>query len=365
MVDVQLGEMVRRQGPFASVYLDFSHDTEDALDLERQRWQAATTALAEQGVDEDTADALARAWSTADPAPGRVGRAMVAAHGEVLLDTTLAEPPAQPMVRVSDPPYLLPVLSRTPKTLPHVIVVADKVGVDYKVVGAGGDVTRSDSVDGDDHPIHKFRGGGWSHLRMQHRVEETVKRNMGEAAEEIAVIARKANARLVAIGGEVQARTALHAELPTSIRDHAVQVEAGSRAEGADEERLHVEVEKALAELDAADHLSVIDTFRSELDGGRALEGLSAVAAALREGNAQVVLVGPDLEGEVWFEPGAPEHIGCSAEELREVNSEDAQRGRADECVPAAALAVSAEVRTVGAELPLRDGVGVLRRYTP
>ncbi|UVS79788.1 Vms1/Ankzf1 family peptidyl-tRNA hydrolase [Actinokineospora sp. UTMC 2448] len=341
-------DLVREPGPFATVLLDASHDTEDALDLARQRWRAAAEGLAEAGADPSSIAHLERAWTEDLPPRGRAGRLMVADSSRVLLDVLLPSPPDQPQSRYGVLPYVLPALAAG-QAPPHVVLVVDSTGMDYRVVTSDG--TAEDTVRGEDHPVHKIPGGGWSHLSMQRRVEETVRRTMRTAADTAAEVARGAGARLVAVAGEVQSRAALCAELPESL--HAVELDAGSRSAGADEQRLEAEVARALAEIDAADHLADLDHFR-EQTGVRAVDGLPDVVEALRAGNAELLLMPMDIDGTAWVTPGAPETISLESGDVE---------CRLDECLPAAALAVSARVRVVGPEIDLRDRVGVLRRY--
>ncbi|MGW5054021.1 baeRF2 domain-containing protein [Actinokineospora sp. NPDC004072] len=344
-------DLVREPGPFATVLLDASHDTEDAIDLARQRWRAAAAGLADAGADEEAIAHLERAWTEAAPPQGRAGRLMVADRTGVRFDQVLPAPPDQPQSRYGALPYLLPALAAG-QAPPHVVLVVDSTGMDYRVVTPDG--TTEDTVHGEDHPVHKIPGGGWSHLSMQRRVEETIRKTMRTAAEAAVDVARGAGARLVAVAGEVQSRAALCAELPESL--HPVELDAGSRAAGADERKLEAEVARALAEIDAADHLADLDHFRSQT-GVRSVDGLPDVVAALAAGNAELLLMRPDIEGTAWTTPGSPELIGLGSPEPGQVEC------RLDECLPAAALAVAARVRVVGPEIDLRDGVGVLRRY--
>jgi hypothetical protein len=65
-------------GPFATVYLDVSHDTDDAERAIALRWAQARDELTAQGADAATLDALADAVTDAPPAVGRAGRVLVA-----------------------------------------------------------------------------------------------------------------------------------------------------------------------------------------------------------------------------------------------------------------------------------------------
>ncbi|MDN5750455.1 MAG: hypothetical protein L0H64_18415, partial [Pseudonocardia sp.] len=91
-----LKDLTNHAGPFATVYLDASHDTEDAAHQAALRWGAARGELDAQGADVATVDALARSVEEATPAQGRAGRVLVAAGGEVLLDRLLPTPPEPP-----------------------------------------------------------------------------------------------------------------------------------------------------------------------------------------------------------------------------------------------------------------------------
>ncbi|GAB3887720.1 hypothetical protein GCM10029964_054170 [Kibdelosporangium lantanae] len=67
-------------GPFAAAYYDGSHDTEDAGQQLELRWRAARDHLRNQGADEATLAAMDEV-ATVPTAPGRTGRALVAAQG--------------------------------------------------------------------------------------------------------------------------------------------------------------------------------------------------------------------------------------------------------------------------------------------
>jgi hypothetical protein len=63
---------------------------------------------------------------------GKVGRALIASAGRVLLDTSLAVPPATPVVRWSSLPYLLPLAAQNVPSVPYVVVIMDRVGADLR-----------------------------------------------------------------------------------------------------------------------------------------------------------------------------------------------------------------------------------------
>jgi hypothetical protein len=97
-------------GAFATVYLDVTHDTENAAQEGRLRWSEQRSALEEQGADAETLEALDEAISDARPAVGRAGRVLVARAGTLLLDRDLPEPPDPARATWSPLPDLLSLL---------------------------------------------------------------------------------------------------------------------------------------------------------------------------------------------------------------------------------------------------------------
>jgi len=76
-----LRPLYTRPGPWASVYLDASHDTEDAAKILDLRWRAARERLAAADADDATVAALDTAVREHRPRPGRYGLAAFAAPG--------------------------------------------------------------------------------------------------------------------------------------------------------------------------------------------------------------------------------------------------------------------------------------------
>jgi hypothetical protein len=268
-------------------------------------------------------------------------------------------------------PYLLPLFEHARSGVPYVVAVVDRTGADIHVVNSQGVTIRTGEVRGSEHQVHEVGDGGWSHRSMRSRVEENVRRNLHEVARELARLAAKVKARAVMIGGEVQARAGVLAALPEPASHVAVELTAGSRAAGFDEDALRKEIARALDMISADDRLVLLDSYR----GNRGVQGLRAVASALREGNAEAVLINPGGLGErtVWASPAEPTQLAATLDELRELGiggsghskhgEHEAEEQRTDEVIPVAAVAVGAELLVTDEAEPA-DGVGVLLRYT-
>ncbi|MFC4855248.1 Vms1/Ankzf1 family peptidyl-tRNA hydrolase [Actinophytocola glycyrrhizae] len=365
----ELREILAHAGPFATVHLDGSHDTENAAHELELRWRAAREELAEKGADEDTLSAMDNAVRDAPPATGRAGRLLIAAGGEVLLDRALAGPPPAPVTRVGACPYLLPLVELDSGEVPYVAALVDKIGADVRAVDADGVVRTEHSTDGEDHPVHKVRGGGWSHLRMQHNVDETVHRNIRRVAEELARLVDEVGARLLVVAGERQVVAELATELPPRCQEILAEPAGRRENEGADFDRI---VTSLAAERARSEQDRVVEEFRAALaaDRGLAVQGLAETAAALRSGNAAAVVISdPTLHDAALWTSDEPRSVALSEEELRAVGAEHVDRVRADEALPAAALMVGADLVSAmdmgGDAVPVRDGIGVLLRHRP
>ncbi|NIH83026.1 Rv2629 family ribosome hibernation factor [Amycolatopsis viridis] len=345
-----LRPLVTATGPFTSVYFEDSHDTADAEKQLELKWRELKDALTAQHAPDGAVSALEAAILDGPRATGRSGRALLAAGAEVLVDEQLASPPATTIARVSDLPYLLPLARYGELALPHVVGQVDQVGADIRAYDEHGNQTVAEELTGQDHPVHKTRGGGEAHHRMQHRTEEVRHQNVTEIAHAIARLAERTRAQLIVVAGEVQGRKAVIEELPAAAKSIA-------------REATHSDVADELAEAvrhSRAD--DVVRRFRGALNqpDGLAVQGLEAVTAALREANVETLLVG-DPGADTVCTGATPAQIALGEEELRAYGATEIHRCRADEAVPAAAVAVDADLMHVHEELV--EGFGAILRH--
>lgn len=370
-VDAGLRDLVTkarqtRGTPFASVYYDCTHATEDATKILELTWRELREHLESEGADTATVAALDRAvWDTPPPT-GTRGRALIAAGGEVLIDRTLGEPPARATARWSTLPYLVPLVAHAPPSVPHVVASVDKVGAEVTCVDATGAVTDHHTVLGWEHPVHEAgSNAGLPRRHDREHVQETVKQNIHLVADDVTAAADKIDAELIVISGEVKGRRALRDALPERLREHTVDIGAGGRTQARYVDQLDEEVDTLVGEHERRRMTAHADQFRSGLAYGEdslAVQGLDRVCAALREANIAALLIGSD--GDQQIHTGAdPIEVAPDPEVLDGLGLAVVERCRADEALPLAAIAAGADLIAVGADLALEDGFGALRRY--
>jgi len=137
-----------------------------------------------------------------------------------------------------------------------VVVETGRAGADLTAFD-GGTVLATETVDGDTEHIHRRHPGGWSHRRFQQRAENTWEGNAHHVADAVAVLARKVDAELVAVAGDVRAQTFVLGALPTELSDLAVKIEADSPAGIAEE------VVRLLSDQVAAHVVALADQLRT------------------------------------------------------------------------------------------------------
>lgn len=345
-----LREMLGYEGPFASVYFDASHNTEDAAKEFELRWRAVRERLTSLDTPQRTLAALDEALAGHRPAVGRVGRFMIASGGTVRLDEYLTAPPSEPEVRLSPVPYLLPLVDAGQPAVPHVVVTVNKTG--GRLFASTAEETIAEEVHGREHPVHKVRGGGWAHRNIHRHTEETVKRNVDEVAAEATRLAHQVGARLIVLVGDVEQRSLLRRELPAALESMAV--DAGSEHDA----------ERLAAQVWYSDQAAELDRFAAELGRkGLAVQGIRPTVVALREANVELLVINTATlhKQEVWI-GSAPTLIATKRSELRDLGIPDSASIPADEALPAAALAIGADVLTTEETEPA-EGVGAILRH--
>lgn len=352
-----------RPGPWASVYLDASHDAEDAAAVVDLRWRALRERMAEQGAPPETLDAVERELQRRPAAAGRYGLAIFAAGGEAVLTEYLSAPPRRELAAYAPLPHVMPLVAQRGEEVAWLRVLTDRTGADLSGVDAGGVPRRATVRGGETHPIRKVKPGGWAQARFQREAETTWRRNAGDVAKATAAVADQLAPEVLVIAGDVRARQMLLTQLPKRWQERAVQTDAGSRAAGADPEALDDVTVQAVAEAADRHTRAAIDRY-AEQEGAGA--GLAAVVEALRrEQVAQLLIVDdPSSTAELWVGT-EPSHLALDDGELREMGVAEPVRARADAALVRALAGTGAELVLVGPDdVDLPDGVGAVLRYT-
>jgi hypothetical protein len=352
-------------GPFASVYFDDSHDTHDAEAQLELKWRAVKEELERSHAAATVVDQIEDAIKNLRPPIGRSGRAVIASADGVVINEHLARPAATEVVRVSELPYLVPILEQSFDHPDYVLAVVDHSGADITTHIGG--TLRDETVDGGGHPVHKAAGAetaGYGDPQL--RTEEAARKNLRAVADRVAELADDKAIEVIFVVGEVRSRSDLLAELPERLHERTVALEVGARHSGHD----FGEIEQAIEAEFVKRQLRTIDDaaqrFTAEIgrQSGLAAEGLGAVCSARRQGAVETLIIGDIGDATVVADEGLTT-LAPNENVLSEQGAAPAKTLRADEALPMSAISVGAALVRTDERISPADGVGAVLRYAP
>ncbi len=336
--------------PMATLLLDVSRDTEDGAHQVELRWRAAREELAEQGAADELLERVEPLFLEPTHAPGAVSRLVVAAGSEIRLDDLVHDHVEPGVVAYGDLPDLTTWISLQDGVVPVLLVVADREGADLELYRAlADDPVERQEVHGDTAFIHKVPIADQS----ERSTEEVWRRNASQVVDEIERHVRH-GLGVVVLAGDVHARKNIHDALGGRASDSVIEIEAGSRADGASRESLDDAVREAVGGVVTERRLGVLREFEQRRGRDEAVAvGTDAVLDAFVRGQVDTLLLDPDSARDGTVDPTA--HQGLTLP--------TASPQRRDLALIAAAVLTSAAVVTAGPTLLPDDGVAALLRW--
>ncbi|MET9537399.1 hypothetical protein ABZY16_07825 [Streptomyces sp. NPDC006553] len=345
-------------GPYASVYLDTSRDVEHPERAIALRWGRLRESLSRQGADRALTNALEEAVGSDAEIPGVHGQAVFAAHGTLVLDGELPEPPEHDSARYSTLPDAVPLVTQHVPEIPYMAVVVHYGGLPtaethgWVTLEAETGTWPTSTVTPGERLRRRVAVATWhrSCVRLGHRLDEQ---------------ARRARADAVVVGGDEWACNVLVRRLPHTLRDKIVRV-GGPTPTHTGRALLEPQLDGVFRGRMAALDRELVDVFigRRALDGPVA-EGLAATVAALQRGQVAALLVNrlPGSSPQLWV-GSQPTQLALTEAELASFGVRAPREERADEALVRALVGTRAELVVVAeSELRLHEGVGALLRY--
>jgi hypothetical protein len=356
-------------GPYATVCADVTHTTENADTEVELRVRGLAEKLTEQGAPEVVVEAvrsrLLEANEGGDVATLRGRALVVAADGSVVLDQPLIDAPRREVAEYSPAPDLMPIVRQLPGRVPHIVVIADRVGADISVASLVGRPEIEDEVEGDSFQIRKFPGGGWAHHRYQHNAENKWVHNADNVAERIASLVRRLHPRFVLLAGDVRARQILSDRASDLWSELIVSMDEGGRAAGADREPVDQRAAELVAEHEAREEADAVEKIQSAAAHGLAVTGTASVVEALRKGQVETLVLADQPDDEKLLVGDSPLLLGTEQGDMDALGVQEVHSLPADRALFAAAVAGDSGVVVVPrAAMPGDIPVAAILRYT-
>ncbi|KAF0968203.1 MULTISPECIES: Rv2629 family ribosome hibernation factor [Gordonia] len=371
MNSTRLRALTTTTGPFASVYIDDSHNTEDAAHAMELRWRALRDELISAGAEPAVVDPIGTALLGQVPSVGVSGRAVIAGPDGVILDEQLIRPPVTPTARYSPVPYLVPLIEHGTASPCHVVAAVDHTGADIEVFATGGVSVKTETVEGEGYPVHHAASAeSPGYGDPQQRSDEERRKNIRAVAERLTAIVDADDPEIVFVIGETSSTADLTAAAPERLATRLVDLHLGARRGGVADADVRRAVAEEFARRQNELIADVAERFEAGLghDPALAVEGLTAVCGALRNGEVETLIIG-DLDGATVVD-GGPDAGGVATlaptpENLSELGLAPERTLLADEALPLAAVMIGAELVRVDERIAPRDGVGAVLRYSP
>ena len=351
-----LKKIVQREGPTATVVLAAPSATPDAGEQLDLRWRNARAHLERSGAADVELEQLDRAVEGLDHGEG-AAFVLIANVGHPVWVEHLDDAVTRDLSVLDELPRLGAVIENRQRSIPHMVVLADRVGADVIAVDAGSEL-ESAEIGGSELHIHRGHPGGWSQRRFQQRAENRWEANAGEVADVVVEMANRVEPRFIAVAGDVRAVTFLLDQLPPSV------AAISQKLDGQSSELIADQTVRAAADVVARETVEALEAFKEAAGRGRAAVGAAETLTALSEGRAATLLVhdDPDDDRTAAFDRSG---LTCWIDDatLRSTRPEGAVAGRLVDVAIRSALLSDAAIRMVPGHAGPDDGLGALLRW--
>ncbi|WP_309127071.1 Vms1/Ankzf1 family peptidyl-tRNA hydrolase [Microbacterium sp.] len=316
---VNLHEVLAEPGSWTTVYTDGPQGEPPGAVESRMR--SLKDRLGEAGVPDDDAEAVLAALPKDIGLPAPSTRWLLVREGEVVADEGFAAARRGPeRVTHGAFPEIAPLLRHRGTERRILVVETGRDGAELTFERLGRAAPEQvEQIEGEGHPITKVSPGGWSQARFQRSVEEVWQHTQSDVADAVDRIVRERRPEHVFVTGDAQARGLLLENIEDGTLDLVVEVDADTRADGADDSALL----QAIDETVSAAHDDVITATRdraAEQDARNGASGLTAVVGALQQAQVDTLLLDErmlDDEETLLALPAAP-WVALAAEDTFE-----------------------------------------------
>jgi hypothetical protein len=339
-----LTPVFQAKGPFATVLLDVSRDSENAEHEHELRVRSVRESLTQQGAEESVVESVATLLGELVHRGSPFSRLVVANHDRVLLDEVAGVRTEDVHATWAPLPDLAPWIQHRDNQVTFVLAVVDHEGGDVAVYDSDVPEPREKtSAGGEDLHINKVPVGGWSALRYLHVTENVWIRNARDVAAEVNKHILRGE-RLVLLAGDPHSRPLVREALTeTGVNDSTtiIELETGNRAEDGGDEAMQQAIKEAVYEHVVSRAVDVTREVTDRLGRDHAVAtGVRDVADAFVRGQVDTLLLDPAPASALTVDPDQHPGLGLGAAVPQEPQP-------ADRALVAAAVLTGAQVAAV------------------
>lgn len=349
-----------RPGPYASVLVDVSQDSENAAHEKQLRVRAACDELSAQGAPESVVAQVSERLDETVRQPAPVARMLIATPEGIAYDEVAAAQVPDHVATWSALPDLGPWITARDASMAFMLVLVDHAGGEISLWDSGLAQPHDETtVVGDElEHVHKAPDGtGWAAFRMQRTTEEVWRHNADKVAAEVTELVRQHNHQLVLVSGDPVSVARLRDDLE-DLPVEVVELSSGQRAEDGGDDARDAAIREALLERVVRRRTALVHRLREAWGQGHgAAAGVGDVTQAFVTGQVETLCVDPDALADHEVDPA--EHPGLAFGEASVSGPI-----RADLALIAAAVLTDAEVSVLPASLLGGSPVAALLRWT-
>jgi len=333
-----LASVLTKPGPYATVLVDVSQDTESGRHEHETRVRDACHELAAQGAPDDLVERLRARLDEQPERSAPAARLVVGTPAGIVYDAMAATRLDHPIATWSPLPDLGVWAAHRDAAVSFLLVLVDH---------EGGDITLWDSdvpepearaeAGGDVQYVHHVKPGDWGDYSMQRTTENVWRHNADQVAEAVERLVAEHGVPLVLVGGDPQSTGMLRSQLD-GLQAELVVLPTGQRGDDGGEEALQRAIHASLLDHVTARRMALVHRLREGMGRGEgAATGVRDVADALVRGQVETLLVDETAAAELELDPA--QHPGL---EFGAASVDGPVR--ADEALIAAAVLTDAEV---------------------
>lgn len=350
--------MLTKPGPYATVLVDVSEDSETGHQQHHNRVRAACDELSAQGAPQEVVERIAAVLDeqTSEPAP--VARLVVSTPEEIVYDERALLRQDRTVTSWDPLPDLTAWAAHRDAQVRFVLALLDHAGGAVSLWDSDVPEPRQETTAGGDvQYIHQMPVGGWGSIEVQRSTENVWHRNAEDVVAEVRRLVATHRPEAVLLSGDPTSSGIARREL-ANLDVPVIMLPTGQRHSDGGDEAHHQAIREALHQIVVERRTALVHRTLEAMGRGSGIAtGVRDVADALVQGQVETLLFDPARAGELQLDPR--DHPGLS---FGAASVEGPVR--ADEALIAAAVLTEAEIVALPSAALGGAPVAALLRWT-